>query len=462
MSRAPTTVVLCGLDEPRRLAALRATDLLHADAEEAFDRLTRLAATILDAPVSLVSLVEPERQFFLSAVGLRDPWASKRETPISHSFCQHAVVSGEPLVIEDARQHPLVRKNPAISDIGVIAYAGVPLVNSDGYAIGSFCAIDDKPREWRDEEVQVLRDLAAATMTAIELRKAKQAAGARQRRVAAEIPSNGRAADQRGLNIAALARRTGVAPDTLRKWEHRYGILRPSRTGGGQRRYSEADVNRVEWLKARLAEGYRIGEAAALLGSAATVPTRDRSELRARVLEAARRNDPLELDRLLDHTFAVDGRLEDALVEIVQPLLEQVGEEWQRGEFNVAQEHLVSAGVRARLERLVADARGGTRGIAVLACAPGERHDLGLLMLAVMLRADGWQVAYLGADTPIADAVRFAETAAARLLCVSAATKERLAELERALTDVELPRDLELVVGGAAVTAVRARRLRAR
>src|SRR5205085_10342850 len=69
------------------------------------------------------------------------------------------------------------------------------------------------------------------------------------------------------LNIAALARRTGVQPDTLRKWEHRYGVIRPDRTPGGQRRYSEVDVARVEWLKSRLEEGYRIGEAAALLGS---------------------------------------------------------------------------------------------------------------------------------------------------------------------------------------------------
>src|SRR3954451_2194816 len=70
------------------------------------------------------------------------------------------------------------------------------------------------------------------------------------------------------LNIAALARRTGVQPDTLRKWEHRYGVIRPERTSGGQRRYSERDVARVEWLKARLGEGYRIGEAAARRGAA--------------------------------------------------------------------------------------------------------------------------------------------------------------------------------------------------
>src|SRR5919112_967777 len=90
------------------------------------------------------------------------------------------------------------------------------------------------------------------------------------------------------LNIAALAHRTGVQPDTLRKWEHRYGVIRPDRTAGGQRRYSELDVARVEWLQARLAEGYRIGEAAALLGSS-DLPTAPQTpeELCAALLQAA-------------------------------------------------------------------------------------------------------------------------------------------------------------------------------
>src|SRR6266480_1412780 len=85
-----------------------------------------------------------------------------------------------------------------------------------------------------------------------------------------------------GLNIAALAQRTGVAPDTLRKWEQRYQILQPTRTTGGQRRYSERDVARVEWLRQRLQEGYRIGEAASLLGTKGIEPARSaRGHLRA-------------------------------------------------------------------------------------------------------------------------------------------------------------------------------------
>ncbi len=264
-----------------------------------------------------------------------------------------------------------------------------------------------------------------------------------------------------GLNIAALARRTAVAPDTLRKWEQRYGILRPSRTAGGQRRYDEQDVARVEWLKARLAEGYRIGEAAALLGSGGDTAHSGPEELRGALFEAADRADAEALARLLEQAFSLN-RLEAALSDIVLPLLERVGEEWEAGRFSVAQEHLVTSAVRSRLERLLADARGGVRGVAVLACAPGERHDLALLMLAVMLRADGWQVAYLGADTPFADAVALATQLDARVVCVSAALPEPVEELGRALKETRLPSRLALVVGGAAVTPRAARALRAR
>ena len=131
-------------------------------------------------------------------------------------------------------------------------------------------------------------------------------------------------------------------------------------------------------------------------------------------------------------------------------MLRQIGDEWQAGNFTVAQEHLVSEAVRARIERLLADARGGVRGLAVLACPPGERHDCGLLMLAVLMRADGWQVAYLGADTPLKDAFDLAERLDARALCLSVTMPDALESLKSA------PRrrdGFEVVVGGSGATA---------
>lgn len=167
--------------DPERLAALRRSGLLGTLPEESFDRLTRMAARLLDAPVALVSLVDSDRQFFKSCLGLPEPWASERQTPLSHSFCQHVVHTEEPLVIEDARDHPLVRENLAIRDLGVIAYAGIPLRTSDGHVLGSLCAIDSHPRKWTPEEVRTLRDLAASVVTEIELRLAVERAEAASR-----------------------------------------------------------------------------------------------------------------------------------------------------------------------------------------------------------------------------------------------------------------------------------------
>ena len=158
------------LSEPGRLEALRSTGLMDSPCEPSFDRLTRLASRLIRAPVALVSLVDPCRQFFKSAVGLPEPWASARETPLSHSFCQHVVASGRPLVVEDARGDPLLRENRAIVDLGVIAYLGIPLVTADGFVLGSFCAIDGVPRAWGADEVETMGDLAASVSTEIELR----------------------------------------------------------------------------------------------------------------------------------------------------------------------------------------------------------------------------------------------------------------------------------------------------
>jgi signal transduction histidine kinase len=158
------------LSDSSRLAALRATGLLDSPPEEAFDRLTRLASHALSVPVALVSLVSDDRQFFKSCIGVAEPWASERGTPLSHSFCQHAVASGEPLVIEDARETPLVRDNLAIPDLDVIAYAGVPLKTSDGAVLGTFCAIDHQPRTWTDADLAFVREMAQSAMTEIELR----------------------------------------------------------------------------------------------------------------------------------------------------------------------------------------------------------------------------------------------------------------------------------------------------
>jgi PAS domain S-box-containing protein len=159
-----------------RIAAVHDTGLLDTPAEESFDRLTRLACRLLNVPVSLVSLVDGERQFLKSCAGLPEPWASRRETPLSHSFCRHVVETGEPLAVDDARAHPRVAANPAVEEMGVTAYAGIPLRSPEGHVLGSFCVMDHQSRHWTDEQVAVLTDLAASVQTEIHLRAALRAA----------------------------------------------------------------------------------------------------------------------------------------------------------------------------------------------------------------------------------------------------------------------------------------------
>ncbi len=164
------------VQDPQRLAALHRTALLDSPAEAAFDRLTRLATTLLQVPIALVSLVDAHRQFFKSCVGLPEPWATQRETPLSHSFCQHVVASSTPLRIPDAREHPLVRDSLAIADLGVVAYLGVPLTTSTGDTLGSFCVIDTQPRAWTAAELAIVQELAASAVTEIELRRQTEVA----------------------------------------------------------------------------------------------------------------------------------------------------------------------------------------------------------------------------------------------------------------------------------------------
>jgi len=164
------------LDDAGRLAALDETGLMDSALDEDFDRFTRLAARVLNTPIALITLVDDRRQFFKSAVGLPEPWSELRQTPLSHSFCQHVVLNGRALLVEDAARDETVRTNRATRDLGVTAYAGVPLVTPGGDILGSLSVIDNRPRRWSDEEVGLLRDLADSVCDRIATRVAARAA----------------------------------------------------------------------------------------------------------------------------------------------------------------------------------------------------------------------------------------------------------------------------------------------
>lgn len=158
------------LAEPSRLAALARTGLMSGDDDRVLDGIASAARRVLAAPVALVSLVDHDRQLFACALGLPEPWASRGETPLSHSFCRHTVVRQAPLAVEDARRDPGLRHNLAVRDLGVVAYLGIPLITADGVALGSLCVIDHVPRAWKREQIDLLGDLAAAATAHLERR----------------------------------------------------------------------------------------------------------------------------------------------------------------------------------------------------------------------------------------------------------------------------------------------------
>ncbi|MEU4238148.1 SpoIIE family protein phosphatase [Actinoplanes sp. NPDC026619] len=167
-----------------RLPALTRTGLTAAP-DPAFDRFAELVRRVLNVPVALVTIVEADRQVFPGACGLAAPWQQDRETPLSHSFCKFVVETAAPLIVTDARTDPRVAGNPAITDLGVVGYAGMPLTDDTGKVLGSLCAIDTAPRRWTDSDLAILADLAAACSDSLRFRIATQTARRRQIRVGA-------------------------------------------------------------------------------------------------------------------------------------------------------------------------------------------------------------------------------------------------------------------------------------
>jgi GAF domain-containing protein len=153
-----------------RLTALHQTGLLDSPPEEAFERFTRLASHVLRARTALLSLVDEDRQFFKSARGLAEPWATQRETPLTFSICKHVVANGSGVALPDARMDHVVGAGPAIDALRMVAYAGMPVRSMDGQVLGALCVMDDKRREWTTAELDALRDLADCVTEEIVLR----------------------------------------------------------------------------------------------------------------------------------------------------------------------------------------------------------------------------------------------------------------------------------------------------
>jgi len=262
--------------------------------------------------------------------------------------------------------------------------------------------------------------------------------------------------DSAQLRIGALSKRVGVSPELLRAWERRYGLLQPNRSAGGFRLYSGADEARIQSMQRYLGAGLSAAEAARLAIAGADRSAAEPGAGKARFTESATeledalaRFDEPAAHAALDRLFSA-FRLQTVLREVVLPYLAELGRRWGRGEASVAQEHFASNLLRGRLLGLArgwADARGPR---AVLACAPGELHDLPLISFGLALAARGWSITYLGPDTPI---TTIKETLLGRerpLVVVSAVTPDRFLAVRDELT--ELAAEVRLALAGAGAT----------
>jgi GAF domain-containing protein len=154
-------------NEVERLAALRRSGILDTPPEDAFDELTALAAYICRTPISTVTFIDEHRQWFKSRVGMQEA-----ETPREISFCAHAIVGDEPLIVPDASRDGRFAELPnVVSDPMIRFYAGVPLRTREGLALGTLCVIDHQPRRLTDDQLAALRTLARQAQTHIELRR---------------------------------------------------------------------------------------------------------------------------------------------------------------------------------------------------------------------------------------------------------------------------------------------------
>lgn len=267
---------------------------------------------------------------------------------------------------------------------------------------------------------------------------------------------------ERTYRIHVAAELSGVRVELIRAWERRYGVLAPRRTPSGYRVYTDRDVEVLKRLKQLTEQGVSISEAATMLPQlmaeleAPPVSAREpvsagQAAWRGDILEAAEALDQRRVAEVLDEVLAALSPLK-AYEEVLVPLQCEVGERWHAGAFSVAQEHLVTQEVRARLINLLHASPDKGRRRVVLACFPDEQHEIGLLGAALRMRHEGMAVTLLGQRVPAVEVGRLARELKAELVGLSAVMDPGARDFEEVLSRIlaEVPRGLPVWVGGPA------------
>ena len=262
------------------------------------------------------------------------------------------------------------------------------------------------------------------------------------------------------LRIGELSRRVGVSPELLRAWETRYGLLRPERTAGGLRLFSEEDERRVRLMRKHIAAGLSASEAARLARSgeesASRVGSASFAEIQTALAHGLEALDEPMAQSALDQLFRAFA-LPFALSEVILPFLHQLGERWAAAETTIAHEHFASNVLGGRLRAL---SRGWGNGVgprAVLACPPGERHELGLLCFGLALRDHGWRITYLGAETPLGEITGALSELVPSIVVLSAISQQRFRDASEEIT--ALATQVRVGMGGAGASRALAREM---
>src|SRR3954463_14400700 len=254
------------------------------------------------------------------------------------------------------------------------------------------------------------------------------------------------------VRIGELSRRTGVSAELLRAWEQRYGLLRPERSSGGFRLYSQADESRVRRMTALIASGVSASEAAARATSDEPV-TPDGAvtdELAGALRRALDHFDGEAAHDVLDRLLAAVS-VEIAISQVLVPLLHELGDRWETGTATVGQEHFASNLVRGRLLGIARGWASGSGPAFVLACPPGEEDDLALIMFGIARARRGARFVFLGADTPVATIAETAREVRPAGVVIAASRREPLSKASTELAAIV--RDVPVYLGGPGADA---------